>query len=669
MATLLEESNGWHPGERAVHALLKVPTSNHPNPTNTGLPAPHAYRVTLSPLVAIGTLDEQGRPWTTIWGGEAGFARPVARGVLAMQSLVDKDHDPVIEALLGRAAKGEVVRPGEDKLMSALSIDLETRDRVKLAGKMVVGTVSGHPDSDTIHETQVAMLVQEALGNCPKYINKKTVRGHVPTPQLVSSSLPLPQEALDLIAKADMFFLSSTNGQTMDTNHRGGPPGFVRVLSNLPHEGEGAGNGVVLVYPEYSGNRLYQSLGNLYTNPRVGIVIPDYETSDVLYLTGATELLVGPTAAATIPHTNLAIKITVQDARFVRDGLPFRGEPGEPSPYNPPVRRLASECPSSLHQPLTPPLATAILVRKEPLTPNIARFTFRLRPSSADQPPRLKPWLAGQHITLSFAHELDMGWHHMDDADPQSLNDDFIRTFTISSPPPPPAPPPAADPSAAGGQVEIQLTLRRHGPATNLLFSHRLGATAAPLEIPVLAIVGEEAFRIPIPVPVPSGEGNNNNNNNSGGGGKKAVFVAGGIGITPLLAQAPGLLATTTTEGGRDAALTVLWSLRAADLPLAVDAFEKLQGLKEVARVFVTGTTGAGDGRDCKGDDGKEEVVGKLRKLGVQVEVRRMGREDVLGARDAARGTKYFVCAGAEMREAALAWLGGEEVVFESFEY
>ncbi|KAJ4306034.1 hypothetical protein N0V88_000829 [Collariella sp. IMI 366227] len=236
MATLLEIGHAFHPGERAVHSLLRVPTRQ--NPTASGLPQSYAHRVTVSPLVAVGTVDDEGRPWTSIWGGERGFARPVAQNILGMQSLVDKAHDPVVQALLGKAPEGEVLRPDVGRMMSALSIDLNTRDRVKLAGKMVIGTVAGRPDSQGVGEVQIGML------------------------------------ALALIEQADMFFLSSTNGQTMDTNHRGGPAGFVRVVRNTPDE-------VVLVYPEYSGNRLYQTLGNLHTNPLIGLAIPDYTTSNI----------------------------------------------------------------------------------------------------------------------------------------------------------------------------------------------------------------------------------------------------------------------------------------------------------------------------------------------------------------------------------------------------
>ncbi|KAK4128548.1 hypothetical protein N657DRAFT_639027 [Parathielavia appendiculata] len=664
MPTLLGHSNGWHPGERAVHSLLKVPTSSRRNPTAVGLPASYAHRVTVSPLLAVGTLDDQGQPWTSLWGGERGFTQPVAQGLLGMQSIVDKAHDPVIRALMGTAADEEVFQPDDDRIMSGLSIDLESRDRVKLAGKMLVGTVAGQAHNDTIGEAQIAMIVQESMGNCPKYINKKAIRAHIPSPQLVSSSLPLPPEALALIEQADMFFLSSTNGETMDTNHRGGQAGFVRVLSNSP-AGSSDG-GVALIYPEYSGNRLYQTLGNLHTNPLVGIVIPDFTTSDVLYLTGSTELLVGPAASSVMPHTNLAVKITVTSAVLVKDSLPFRGTAGEPSPYNPRVRRLATEHPPTIsHQPqeATSPLATATILRREHLTPTIARFTFLLQQYRGNQPsgsdisrkqPPLLTWLPGQHITVSLASELDLGYSHMRDNDPQSLNDDFVRTFTISNPPPPP---PAADGQGADKKaVEVQLTLRKHGPVTGLLFSTRqFGDKGTGLEVPVLGVGGGVGgFRILDDDGAGGGEGDSKKGAQKG---KKAVFVAGGIGITPLLAQAPGMLAA-----GRE--MEVLWSLRAEDLGLAIDSFERVEGLGRVTSVFVTGM---GEIKD--GDDHRKEMVETVRKLGAKVEIRRMQRGDVLGARNAARGTKYFACASPEMLRTVLDWLEEEEVVSESFEY
>lgn len=221
-----------------MHRMLKVPSMQ--NPTNPGFPARYAMRIMSSPLVALGTLDAEGRPWTTIWGGERGFARQIAQDVLGMNSVVDRKWDPVFETLWeGNDESGEVVQ--RERVMSALAIDLETRDRMKLAGKMIAGVVV---DGEEETRVQMAMLVTESLGNCPKYLNKKAILPHgAEDAELKGWELPLCGEALKLLDKADLFFLSSTHGDSMDTNHRGGPPGFVRVLRNEAEE-------VALVYPE-----------------------------------------------------------------------------------------------------------------------------------------------------------------------------------------------------------------------------------------------------------------------------------------------------------------------------------------------------------------------------------------------------------------------------------
>lgn len=627
--TLHLEPSSWHPGETALHNLLHIPHRN--NPTAAGLPNNYAYRVAASPLVAFGALDPEGRPWTTVWGGEVGFARPFAHGVLSASSLVDTHYDPVVKSLFAfpdgsnRSDEYQITRTelesGGGKLMAGLSIDLATRDRVKIAGRMVagkVGVADGEDTGDTddrVARVQMAMLVEESLGNCPKYLNKKDIRAHMPSPRLISEALPLPSEAVALLGKADLFFLSSTDGKSMDTNHRGGPPGFVRLMSNSKEDG------VNLIYPEYSGNRLYQTLGNLYVRPLVGICIPDFETSDVLYLTGETKILIGADAARILPHTKLAVKIHVTAARFVKDGLSFHGDIVDHSPYNPPVRRLTTETTTGdgSIDPDTKPPATATLINREIIAPTVARFTFKLETSRP-----LKKWAPGQHVTFDFSPELDVGWSHMRDDDPTSLNDDFVRTFTISNLPP----------SGGGDEVEdgteLQITARRHGPATGLLWTHNL---RTPLELPLMALGGEASFRMA-----------------NAGGNLETVFVAGGVGITPLLAQAPGLI-----ESGKT--FKVLWSLRGSDLPVAVDVLETIRGLAERTTIFVTG-----------GAVGEEEPLEALRKLGSKVVIGRMALEDVTRP-ETGKKRKYYLCTGSEMLKVLLEWLNGEDVCSETFSY
>ncbi|KAI0553833.1 hypothetical protein F4679DRAFT_528360 [Xylaria curta] len=670
MAMLTELHSQWHPGEQAVQRMLGV--AGRDNPTVHGLKQAHGYRVMVSPLVAFGALDERGRPWATVWGGEAGFCRPIAEDILGMNSIADAQFDPVVQSLFaagksesrveGRIIDDEVIRPEERKVMAGLSIDLETRDRVKLAGRFVAGAATG--TTPGVANLQMAFAVEEALGNCPKYLNKKHIVPHVPKPELVrnpdspaNDGLPLPQEAVELIAKADLFFIASKHGDgSMDVNHRGGAPGFLRVFRNREsgtNDDSDSDGGVVLVYPEYSGNRLYQTLGNLREDPVAGLVIPDFETGNVLYLTGRTTILVAERAATYMPHAKLAVRVDITEARFVRDGLPFRGEVIDYSPYNPPVRRLAAEKKEGDEDEAdgaTNAIAMATLLNRQVITPTISRYVFKLTPTKSEKKgaeTSLPAWHPGQHVTFDFSSELDHGYSHMRDDDPQSLNDDFVRTFTVSAPIDPNVIAEVENGAAGVGEVsklrvlrdgaepEFEIVVRRHGSATALLARWNL---RVPLEIPILGFGGVEEFRMPVSMT----ETNR----------KENVFVAGGVGITPLLAQAAGVLSVDDRNK-----LKVLWSLRAEDLPLAVDVFTKINGLGLVTKLFVTGSS-----------DDASGLLATVKDLGAQIMERRMTGDDVLATGEKGK-RKFFCCTGPVMMKAVLQWMEGEEVVFESFEY
>jgi hypothetical protein len=643
---------GWHSGEQTVQEMLGVSTASRPNPTSLEFPPAHGARIASNHLLSLGALDDEGRPWSTIWGGERGFAQRIAKGVLGIRALVDRQYDPVAQALLYSTTRGEAVQPAatEPTLMSGVSIDFDSRDRVKVMGRLLSGEI--RDDEHKLGEVQLAMFVHESTGNCPKYINKKDVSAHVPSPCLVSDSLPLPQQAVDLIHKTDLIFISSTNGDSMDTNHRGGPAGFMRVASNEAAKEDGGG-GVVLVYPEYSGNRLYQSLGNLYLNPKIGIAIPDFETSNVLYLSGTAKLLLGEQATTVMPHCKLALQIRVQAARLVADGLSFRAQLGELSPYAPPVRALAIE-PGVLNN-TTSAATTAMaeLLKREILTPSISRFTFTLHPSAAASTVAtnsqasgkvaVKLWHPGQHITIDFSNELDHGYMHMNNDNPQSLNDDYVRTFTVTNLPP-------AHPRDNVTHVEI--TVRKHGPVTRFLWAHNM---RTPLKLPVLGFGGDESFRL-----LPCGAFMVNTEK-AHQLLEQAVFIAAGVGITPLLAQAPEVLAAEATAGSpqHKAQLCVLWSLRVEDVPLAVDTFDRVKGLASRTRLFVTGKTASSD-----------PLLENLQGSGVDVVTRRMNEHDVLApSRIAEHHIKYYICTGAELSKTLLVWLAGQSVVSENFAY
>lgn len=444
------------------------------------------------------------------------------------------------------------------------------------------------------------------LGNCPKYLNKKQITSALPEPRLVSNSPQLPQQGIDLLNRADCLFVSSCHHtSSMDTNIRGGSPGFARVISNDP-------SGAVLIYPEYSGNRLYQTLGNLQATPLAGYVFPDFETGDALYATGTVEILVGKDAAALLPRSNLAVKVTITAARYVEKSLAFRGTAGQPSPYNPAVRYLSTEQESPFAQGSDEPSATALLVKKEELAPSINRFRFRI----SDPSRKIGRWSPGQYAIFSFKDELDMGYSHMRDDDPTSINDDYVRAFTVSS-----------YPGRGLPDDEFEVTVRKHGNATSLLFR---SSERHRLEIPLKGFGGSFRFE-------------------NKTGGVVFPFIAGGIGITPLLAQLPGIDISR---------LHLLWSVSVKDIGLVQDTFQQFPQLPGSTVLFVTGAAVGNEPEDRK-------LLPTIAASGARVERRKLGAGDL----DVPGADEWYLCAGTSLKTAVLNWLAGKTVIYEDFSY
>lgn len=612
----------WHEGEERMHNAMRVPPG-HDNPTVPTLSPQLAAHLQIAPLVAIGTLDQNGWPWTTLWGGEQGLARPLGGGIVGIKTAVTGRHDPVVEELVGKEATGEVVREqGEGRMVSGLTIDLETRKRVKMYGRMVAGALLSREDEstdrkETVAEVQLVVKIQQSLGNCPKYLNSKKITPAMSKPELIDDQPFFSQRALDLLAKADMIFLSSShNSVDMDTNHRGGPPGFVRVASNEE-------SGAVICWPEYSGNRLYQTLGNLQINPVCGICVPDFETGDMLYLTGRTEILVGKDANAYLPRSNLAVKLTISDSRFVTQALPFRGETGQRSPYNPVVRYLASEAQHTQPNESTSQQQAKLLSQVK-LTPTISRFRFSMENAATYKP--------GQYITLDFSEHLDIGYSHMRDDDPRSLNDDFVRTFTVSSPPGDPP-----NPVRRLKDDEFEITVRRVGVVTDFLFKQQgsegedRASRGGGLEVGVKGFGGEfEVQQCDEEV---------------------IGFIAAGVGITPLL---PSL-------GRLDfSRLRLFWTVREEDLGLVKDVLDQHPELVKSLKLFITNTADL---------QVSAQQVDRLRQMDVVVELRRIKEDDMEETEDGNDVKKYYLCTAMPMRKQLERWLGNKELVFEDFNF
>src|SRR3954462_10677744 len=68
------------------------------------------------------------------------------------------------------------------------------------------------------------------------------------------------------IERMDMFFLATADAEGRPhCSYKGGEPGFVRVLDEH-----------TVAFPNYDGNGMYLSMGNLLVNPHVGMLFVDF---------------------------------------------------------------------------------------------------------------------------------------------------------------------------------------------------------------------------------------------------------------------------------------------------------------------------------------------------------------------------------------------------------
>ncbi|MCX4549766.1 pyridoxamine 5'-phosphate oxidase family protein [Streptomyces sp. NBC_01267] len=125
----------------------------------------------------------------------------------------------------------------------------------------------------------------------------------------------LTPQMREFIARQPMVFLSTADARgNCDTSFRAGPPGFVQTLDER-----------TLIYPEYRGNGVLASAGNISENPHIGLLFMDFSDDHVgLHVNGAArlraaedqqpglDLLSAPAAAGRTPQ--MWIHITVHEA-------------------------------------------------------------------------------------------------------------------------------------------------------------------------------------------------------------------------------------------------------------------------------------------------------------------------------------------------------------------
>lgn len=135
------------------------------------------------------------------------------------------------------------------------------------------------------------------------------------------------------IAAQAFFFLATADAEGRpDCSFKGGAPGFVQVLA--PD---------LLVFPDYDGNGMFKSLGNIVANPQVGLLfITMGERPARLRVNGRAEVVTDHPMMAAMPGAQLLVRVTPEAIfpncpRYIPDMATGTPSKYAPLPETPPV--------------------------------------------------------------------------------------------------------------------------------------------------------------------------------------------------------------------------------------------------------------------------------------------------------------------------------------------
>ena len=311
-STMTLKPSPFHAGEQQVQQRLGVRDKIEAfaqRVVRNHMPDQHREFYGMLPYLLIGSVDADGQPWASMVTGQPGFITSPDPNTLEIAA------NPLVWDPLNTTLK-----PGTD--VGILRIELDTRRRNRLTGKIASVGPGGF-----------AVTIDQAFGNCPQYIQTRAVE-HVPATESDQSERPFSRlDRFDartraLIENADTLFIAthyadghSDSSQGADVSHRGGKPGFVRVEDDR-----------TFVFPDFSGNNHFNTVGNIVLNPKAGFLFADFESRDLVYMTGTAEIIWNGEQLQAFSGAERLIRFRAAEVIGVETSLPLRFTFGEYSP-------------------------------------------------------------------------------------------------------------------------------------------------------------------------------------------------------------------------------------------------------------------------------------------------------------------------------------------------
>jgi predicted pyridoxine 5'-phosphate oxidase superfamily flavin-nucleotide-binding protein len=295
----------FHDGERAVQRLAGVTGLADRVGRSIRRVLPPAAQAFLADRrwIVLGALDAGGRPWPAVRAGVPGFVHAIDEHTLRIDA-TGPAGDPLGDDELGPGA-----------LVGLLAIEPATRRRLRFNGRVGANDGGG-----------LVLKADQVFSNCPKYIQRRDEQPAAAGAPAATSTrtAELTDRQRDRLHAADTFFIASGRpGEGVDVSHRGGMPGFLAVDGNR------------LAWPDYGGNAMFNTLGNLHAHPFAGLLVPDFDRGGALVLVGRAAIDWDPRRAASLAGAERVVTMDVEAVVEQAGVLPVAFQLREYSPFNP----------------------------------------------------------------------------------------------------------------------------------------------------------------------------------------------------------------------------------------------------------------------------------------------------------------------------------------------
>jgi predicted pyridoxine 5'-phosphate oxidase superfamily flavin-nucleotide-binding protein len=289
----------FHPGELAVQTRAGVVdrAAALEEAFSAEIPDVAAEFLAAQPWIVLGAADTHDRMWATVLYGRPGFVSVPA---------------PSTVHIAARPLAGDPLHGALDGQVGGLALEPGTRRRMRLNGQ-------AWTDGDGI-----SIELEQVYSNCPKYIATRHVVGVAAPEPVRHAGSALDDAAVELLTAADTAFVATRAPDSgVDASHRGGNPGFLRVVDAHTIE-----------WPDYMGNSMFNTLGNIVLDPATGLTVVDPATGTTLYVTGQAEVLWHDGG---FPSAQRVVRLAVDGTVRLERAAPLRWELERPA-RNPPSR-------------------------------------------------------------------------------------------------------------------------------------------------------------------------------------------------------------------------------------------------------------------------------------------------------------------------------------------